>query len=251
MIYGLYQSAAGMMVNQYRQAVLANNLANADTVGFKRDVAALIERPPAWARRPDEVDPSLRPMTGGVWAARTHTDFSEGQLQRTDNPLDVALAGPGFLMIEGDNGPLLTRDGRLIVAADGTLVSATDGRAVLGRGGAPVRVSPRGGEVRIDEDGFVLQRGRVVGQLGISDVQDPRMLRKVGGGRFELLANPEQALIPASARVLSGYVERSTVEPVKTLTSMLEASRAYLLNAQMLTLQDQTAARLINVVASS
>ena len=116
MIYGLYQSAAGMMTNEYRQNVIANNLANAQTVGFKRDVAVFSER-----LRESELDRYSNPsndlmeaLSGGLWLGRTHTDFSNGELTRTGNPLDVALEGAGFLMVESGGRQLLTRDGRMV-----------------------------------------------------------------------------------------------------------------------------------------
>lgn len=250
MIYGLYQSAAGMMTNEYRHGVLANNLANADTVGFKRDVAVFAERlraDQAGVRRGPS-DPRLGPMTGGVWLGQAHTDFSEGALVRTENSLDVALAGPGFLVVEASGQTLLTRDGRMVRTFDGRLVSAADGASILGVGGQPLRVNPRGGEVTVDELGRVEQDGLTVGQLGVTDVADYDALRKVGGGRFAF--DPQQ-VTAAPARVMSGFVENSAVEPVTELVSMLEASRAYQLNAQMVTLQDQTVGRLINAVATS
>ncbi|RMF81664.1 MAG: flagellar hook-basal body complex protein, partial [Planctomycetota bacterium] len=154
MIYGLYQSAAGMMVNEYRQGVLANNLANAETTGFKRDIAAFSERRTASqaGERRGPTHDLMERLTGGIWLGKTTTDFGEGALQRTGMATDVALAGPGFFQVRDASGAdLLTRDGRLLIDGDGWLVSATDGAQVLGRGGAPIRLNPRGGEPTIDD----------------------------------------------------------------------------------------------------
>lgn len=249
MIYGLYQSAAGMMTNEYRQDVLANNIANAETVAFKRQVAVFSERLRAdqAGRRQGAGDASLRELTGGVWLGETRSDFDAGAFINTDNPTDAALAGPGFFLVSKNGREYLTRDGRFVVAPDGSLVAASDGAGVLGVGGGPIHVNPHGGQVSFDEDGKVQQGGLTVGRLAVVDVANPGGLRHAGAGRYAA-AGAEQA--PVEPHVISGHVEASGVEPIRELAAMLEATRAYQLNAQMLTLQDQTAARVINFAAT-
>lgn len=249
MIYGLYHSAAGMLTTEYRQGVIANNLANAETHGFKRDVAVFAERTPASEAglRRNATNPDLAGLSGGLWLGRTHTDLSAGPLAATGNPLDVALDGPGFLTVEQNGQTYLTRDGRLVLTPDGQVVTATDGAAVLGAGGAPLRLSPRGGEISIDEDGRIRQGDRPAGRLALVDVADPAQLSKAGQGRYRLEGEP----MPASAvRVRGGYVEQSGVRPIEEMVGMIEASRAYQINAQMVSLQDQTVSRLIGVVTA-
>lgn len=248
MIYGLYHSAAGMLTNEYRQAVLANNLANADTVGFKRDVAIFAER-----RRADDAgfrtnasDSATDGLSGGVWLGATHTDFTDGKFVRTENPLDVALEGPGYLMVERDGVPLLTRDGRMMMDRGGRLISAADGSPMLTDNGAPIVLNPNARNTSIDETGRISQDGAIVGELGVVNVEDHRQLVKAGSGRW--LAE-KATRVPSTASVHSGFVESSTVDPVPALVDMIEASRAYQINAQMLSLQDQTLGRLISDVA--
>lgn len=248
MIYGLYQSAAGMMTTEYRQDVLANNIANADTIGFKRDLAVFAERYQASqsGQRSGPSNDLLRNLSGGVWLGQTYTDFDEGAYQETGNPLDVALAGSGFLMVRGDESPLLTRDGRMMLDPDGALVATTDAAPVLSESGTAIRVNPHGGKVTIDEDGFVNQDGARRGRLAVVDVDNYDALRKVGASRFDF---GSQKPVAAAAQVMSERVENSGVEPVKELVGMIEASRAYQLNAQMVSLQDQSVGRLISAVA--
>lgn len=245
MIYGLYQSAAGMLVNEYRQGVIANNLANAETPGFKRDLALFAERRPAReaGTRAGASHELLDPLSGGIWLAETRTDFSPGSFQNTGNPLDVALDGPGFILVRSGERTLATRDGRFVQDAQGNLVSAADGAAVLGDGGQPLRLNPRGGEAVIDEDGRVFQDRALVGRIAVVDYADYDGLRKVGAGRFD--TGGQQASRPPT-RVAQGYVEQSGVQAVRELVQMIEASRAYQLNASLLTLQDQTTGRLVN-----
>lgn len=248
MIYGFYHSAAGMLVTEYRQNVIANNLANAETVGFKQDVAVFAERPPEAVAGPREGPsaPELAGLSGGIWLGQTYTDFSQGQLIQTSRPLDVAIEGPGFLVVEVEGRPQYTRDGRLLTDVEGVLRSATDGAPVLGAGGAPIVLDRFGGQAAIDEEGRIWQDGAVRGQLALVDFDDPQQLRKVGSGRFEAATTPSG---PAPARLRSGFVENSAVEPVRELVNMLEASRAYQINASMLSVQDQTVGRLISVLA--
>lgn len=248
MIYGWYNSAAGMMVNEYRQAVLANNLANAETAGFKRDVAVFAERLPARAagRRHGPSAPDLQGLSGGLWLGKTHTDYSEASHVRTDNPLDISLSGPGFLSVQVNGQRLYTRDGRLMMDRDGLLVAATDGAPVLGRGGQPIQLNPHGGQPTVDTDGKVQQDGVPVAQIELVDFKNYDALRKVGNARF---AGPDGAALAAPALVHAGYVESSGAQPLTEMVSMIEAARAYQINAQMVSLQDQSLGRLISVIS--
>lgn len=249
MIYGLYQSAAGMMVNEYRQGVISNNLANADTIGFKREIATFAERLRAdqAGRRHGPSDSTLGGLSGGTWLGETATDFSEANFIESQNPYDVALAGPGFLRVLHDGKEYLSRDGRMTMTPSGDLVQAATGAAVLGPAGQPIRLDPRGGAITIDENGRISQGGFERTGLGIADVQDYDALRKVGGGRFDAAG---QSLTQSPAKVIPGFVESSGVKPVQELATMIEASRAFQINAQMVSLQDQIGGRLINVVAA-
>lgn len=250
MIYGLYQSAAGMMVNEYRTNVLANNLANADTAGFKREVTSFAERVRASeaGRREGSSNDLLEGLSGGLWLGRTETDFSEAGFVRTDNPLDVAIAGAGFLRVGVNGREYLTRDGRMLMNAEGWLVSAADGALMLGQAGQPIRLNPRGGQPAIDEDGTIKQGSATVGRLGLVNVENYQALHKVGGGRFDA---SRTRLTEPLGKLQAGFIEGAGVEAVKELSTMIEASRAYQLNAQMVSLQDQSAGRLISVVANA
>lgn len=248
MIYGLYNSAAGMMVHEYKQAVIANNLANADTVGFKRDVPVFSEREPAAAagERSGGSAPDLASLSGGLWLGRTYTDYAEGAFHQTDNPLDAAIVGAGFFQVSKDGRELLTRDGRMMTDSTGRLVSVEDGAAVLGRGGNEIRINPLGGEVSITREGRVMQDGAPIGELAVVEVPDYLQLQKVGGGRF---AAPEDAAQDVYRELRAGQVEDSAADPLAELVDMIASNRAYQLNAQMISLQDQTVGRLIGVIA--
>lgn len=248
MIHGLYQSAAGMLTNEYRQNVLANNLANADTVGFKRDVPIFAEREPeaeAGRRQGPSAD-WLRSLSGGVWLGQTATDHSAGPAIRSGNPLDAALVGPGFFVVQGPDGPLYTRDGRFTTTPDGRLVSAADGAPVMGVGGTSLHVNPQGPAPLLDESGQVWQGNALLGQLDVVDFADYRLLEKRGDGRWLAHDAPPRATL---ARLQPEFVEGSSVEAVPELTGMMAATRAYQLNARMVQIQDESLGRMISVIA--
>lgn len=248
MVYGIYQSAAGMQLNQYRQEVLTNNLANVETAGFKKDLSVVRERPPATREpsgRPGWSDPNLQGLTGGSYVSPTYTSYAQGPLERTGGRLDVALFGEGFFTVKDGDAVRYTRDGRFLVNARGELTTVS-GNQVLDEKGAPIVVpADAGDKVTITAAGDVRARGMQVARLGVVDFEDKQQLRKVGGNLFETSATP----VEAQATLQPGFIEGSTVEPTEAMVSMLEVSRAYELNATLLGLSDGTLSRAVNDIA--
>lgn len=246
MIYGLYQSAAGMLVNQYRQDVIATNLANVDTAGYKRDVASFSERlVEARVSAAASRHPVLDEMTGGVWAAPTHTDWSQGVADVTGNNLDAMIAGKGFFAVETPEGVRYTRNGQFARDPQGRLVTVGQGYPVLDEQGSPISIPEEARTVRIANDGNILVNDQPTARIQVVDFDDPASLRKAGHGLVEADSQPQ----PIQAVLRPGAVERSNVYAMTELASMIEASRAYQLNAQMVTMQDGTLGRLISEVA--
>src|SRR6185503_10320423 len=110
MIYGLYLSAAGVMTNAYRQDVISNNLANAETIGFKKDLARFQQRRTEAEERGDEsgTNALLENIGGGVFASPTHVDLSQGEIESSSNNLDVALEGSGYFAVSDHGTTRLT-----------------------------------------------------------------------------------------------------------------------------------------------
>ena len=252
MTYGLWLSAAGMQANQYRQNVLANNLANADTVGFKKDLAVLSERT-VESRTAAEAarfgHGLLDDLSGGTFVAPTYHSFAAGPLTPTGNPLDVSIKGDGFFAVRVGAESRYTRDGRFTVNPDNELVMvAGDGRAkVLDEAGGPIVLLPASaGQPTIAADGTVRQGGTVVAKLGLVEFSDRDELRKVGGNLFQAPGGRPRPAVASS--VMSGTVEQSNADPVAGLASLIEVSRAYELNARMISLQDQTIGQAVSQV---
>src|SRR4051812_47278258 len=144
MIYGLYQSAAGIQSSSYRQDVIANNIANAETAGFKRDIALFNQRlTEAQKRRGGpgalSTDPLLENIGGGLLAHNTLVDTRQGDLEPTGNPFDIAIDGKGFFLVQNAKGEkFLTRNGQFSTDRAGTMILAnSDGSHVLDERGRP------------------------------------------------------------------------------------------------------------------
>lgn len=239
--YGLWLSAAGMKVNQHRQTILANNMANANTTGFKYDLAVVEQR------RVESLSAggggsfahsALDGLAGGLDVRSTYQNFAQGRIERTGRPLDVAIDGDGFFAVSDGDVTRYTRDGQFTFNTDGELVMvAGQGRwKVLDDAEAPIVVDETAGEVSVLEDGTIRQGKTVVGVLGLMTTDDKQALRKIGGNLFE--AKGVQ-MRPIAGRFVSESREESNFEIMGGLAAMIEAARAYQLNATLLQLQDQ------------
>ena len=245
MIYGLYQSTAGMLTNQYRQAVIANNLANVDTAGFKRDIATFNERLiEAQTRLGVTRHRYLDHMTGGVWPGRTDTDWQQGPLDMTGSGLDAAIVGEGFFAVQTPEGPRYTRMGQFAVDTQNRLVTAQGGWPVLDDRDTEITLPADTNQVRITAGGAVTADGETVARLQVLRFDEPSSLRKVGRGLIASDATGQ----PIRPELRSGAFERSNVEPMREMVAMIETARAYELNAQFVSLQNETLGRLINQV---
>lgn len=248
MIYGLYLSATGVLANSHRQDVIANNLANSETVGFKRDLARFQEMGTAAQRRGggSQSNPHLEPLGGGMQPLPTYTDLAQGELEASSNSLDVAIQGQGFFAVRERGRILLTRNGQFSVNADGNLALSSGGQEVLDAQLRPIPLDPTA-RTAFDEDGTITQAGLQVGRLGVFDLQNPAMLRKRGDS---LLDGPslDRQLRQSDALVRGAFTERSNAEPSIELAALLETQRQLEANANMIRYQDQTLGRLVNDV---
>src|SRR3954464_8064047 len=217
MNYGLYLSAMGVLANSQRQDVIANNLANAETVGFKKDLALFQEqRTEAQIRgKRSESNDLLEPLGGGLVPSGTTLDLSQGPIESTGNPLDVAIQGDGYFAVRDGDRTMLTRAGRFQVDRNGIL--ATDaGHAVLSDKLTSITLTP--GLADIGKDGTITQNGQTVGRLGVFSVANPRLLPK---RRANLMSYPdiERNLKPCDAALRNEALEQTNCEPTTELAS--------------------------------
>jgi len=249
MNYGLYLSAAGMLTSMYRQDVAANNLANTETTGFKRDLAMMKHRQPESLEsfKPSDAHALLDRLGGGTHAARTGIDLSNGPLNKTGNNLDIALQGDGMFTVNTEQGTRLTRDGRFTLdPSTGHLVTTAGGHELLDTNGNPITVD-RAQPVQIDARGVIRQNNAEVAQIRQLDVDSENLTHR-GSGLFEA---PESVLTNApagSAKVHQGYVEGSNIDPVSQMLEMIRASGAVSSNGQIIRYHDLVMNRAANVL---
>jgi flagellar basal body rod protein FlgG len=248
MIYGLYLSASGVLTSSYRQDVIANNMANSETVGFKKDLAMLQQRPTAAQEtgKWNQTDPRLEPIGGGLLAAKSQVDITPGAIEPTGNNFDVALDGEGYLAVGANGQTHLTRNGQMMLDRDGRLVlSNNPNQAILDDKQQPIRLNSSTPTI-FATDGSITQNHKIVAKLGLFTVQDQSQLAKQGG---TLLSIPDsQKLAEATPQVHSGFIERSNVDPSTELTDLMETQRQLEANANMIHIQDETLDKLVNDV---
>jgi flagellar basal-body rod protein FlgG len=255
MMRALYTAATGMNAQELKMQVTANNLSNASTTGYKKTRAEfedlLVEtlRPAEAGGRPVPLEVGL-----GVRAAGTSRSFSQGDLIGTQNPLDIALEGPGFLPVRQADGTIaLTRAGNLRVDSEGQLV--TQQGLIVEPG---IRVPIDTTELTIGEDGRVRATvpGRAapqeLGTIELAMVENPGGLSALGGnllieteasGRTQLVKPGEGG----SGKVLQGFVEGSNVKTVEEMIDLITTQRAYEMQSKVIQTVDQMLQRLTNL----
>ena len=251
MLYGLYLSAAGVMTNSYRQDVIANNLANSETVGFKKDLATFRQRATASKEMPGEAgfsNPLLDRIGGGTLADPTLVDASQGDFEGTNNPLDVAIQGPGYFLVDDHGAQRLSRDGQFMINRGGTLIQSGGANLpVLDAAGKPIQLDGTlADQTSIGQDGTISQGNLPVAHLGVVDVPDPAALRNQGATLFSY---PDMAAATPSGSLLKGeFVERANVDPASEMAALMDTQRQLEANANMIHYQDATLDKLVNSV---
>src|SRR5579884_739989 len=232
MLEGLYSAAAGMAAQQERLDAVSNDLANANTPGYKhvrvafRDLLYVSDGAPGVA------------AGAGAAAWMDGRSFLQGALQQTDRPLDVALQGPGFLEVRRPDGTLaLTRAGSLELDGRGRLVTGT-GDILVGVRPVPKGVS--GDRLSIGPDGTVrAPGGRSLGRLCIVDVRSPDNLQPIGDNLFRATAASGQPLAARGTTLTQGALESSNVDVANAMVDLMDAQRTYSLASRAIQFQDQ------------
>ena len=220
--YATLNRQSGLM---REMGVVANNIANSSTTGFRREGVVFSEYVAAL-----DHDPSL----SMVHASGRHVDLSQSTLSLTGGQFDLAIQGEGFFLIETPQGERLTRAGSFTPSAEGELVTP-DGYRLLDAGGAPVFVPPDARGIAIASDGTLSADGQPIAQIGLWQPSDPLALRHQSGTLFD-----GGALEPAEgATVMQGMLEDSNVEPVSEIARMIEVQRSYELGQKFLDAEDE------------
>jgi len=246
-----------MRAIQKKMDVVANNMANASTSGYKKDTLVLESFPDVMTKilRDKEVA-SGRPYDIGTMAlgsdvGEVFTYYSQGQLNSTENKLDMAIrdSSNAFFTVavpnaDGEVNVFYTRDGSFAISGNNTLVTK-DGYTVLGENG-PIILE--GDDFTVGEDGTIIQNGEVVDRLLIIEFADTSSLRKYGMNLIQ--ADPDAEVVEFSGSVRQGYIEMSNVNVVREMVDMITALRSYEANQKVVQSIDQTLDKAVNEVGS-
>ena len=223
----LYVGLSRQMTLRRQLDIVANNIANADTTGFKAEQPLVRTEPRAPARTVDGPSPIKFVIDSGL--AR---DFSQGALRATNSTFDLAIDGPGFFRVQTANGERFTRDGHFRLDDTGRIVTQA-GLPLLDAGGAEVIIDPKKGAVEIARDGSISQGIEQVGRLGVVAFADLSGLEKAGDNQFRNTTNQQPQ--PATGSLIrQGMLEGSNVNPILQVTDMVEVTRAYESLARMM-----------------
>lgn len=248
MPYGMYLSAEGAQAQATRMEVIANNLANINTPGFKRDVASFQARlAEAIEQGEDDVGTgTVNQVGGGTMMHDVRTDFSPGTVKRTDIPTDLALGGHGFFEVQAADGEVfLTRAGNFTLNSLGELITQTGRHHVLDAAGGRVTVLPDEAW-HVSADGFVMQGGAGT-PLSVVMPQSFAELTKVGENLFRPGEQVTQLGLDRR-EVRQGYLEMSSVSPTREMMALIETSRAFEANTKLIQNQDHMLDALISRV---
>lgn len=256
MLRGLYTAYTGMLNEQYRMDIMANNLANADTVGYKKEGAtnqAYAEVMAVKIKDTTEnpnVPRELGNMRLGVKIGETFTDFSQGSLRDTGNTYDLALSGDGFFNIEftnkaGEISTKYTRAGSFTVTTDGYLTTK-DGDYVLGENGR-IQLSTTAGNTVVKEDGSIYQDGKLAAKIKVTEFEDTNYLTHYGESMWDAKegAVSEDA---ADFKIHQGYLEMSNISVVKEMVNMINIQRHYEANQKIITTYDESLDKSVNQI---
>jgi len=228
----MWSAVAGSVFQMRRLDVIANNLANVNTTGFRGD---RIMFDSYLAQIDDERFASNRKNVGNISDYMyTATNFQQGELHQTNNPLDVALATEGYFVVQTDKGTMYTRAGNFQFDLEGQLMTG-NGFPVQGEGGA---IQVRDGlPFEIDEQGSVYQEGEEVGRLQVVQIQNPETMEKVGGKMFKA-TRATRIAASDDHRVVQGALEGSNVNIVREMGQMVTAGRAFESYQQIISMMD-------------
>lgn len=252
MMKALWVSKTGLEAQDKNLSTISNNLSNVNTTGFKKDRAVFqdliyqIQRQPGGQQAENAQLPSGLQLGTGVRVVGTQKEFSQGDMEITENPLDLAINGRGFF-------PILTPDGDVAYTRDGTFHINADGEVVTASGYAldpGIIVPDQAKSVTIGEDGIVTaqfggdQESQEIGQIEIADFINPAGLEAIGNNLFlETAASgaPQQGVpaLDGFGAIVQGALEKSNVAIVEEMVDMISTQRAYEMNSKVVSTADQ------------
>ena len=245
MLKGLYTIHTGLRNEQNRMDIMTNNLANASTVGFKKEGSTSQAFSDVLAYKVKDASVGLENIQRigvnnlGVKIGENYTDFSQGSFRITNNTYDLALSGEGFFAVEytnsaGEVDTKYTRAGNFTLDVDGFLMSK-DGDYVLDKSNNRIQIDTLSDSL-IDELGNIYQNDTLVAQVQVVDFEDYNYLEKYGDTYYQAIEGGKT--IESNAKVISGYLEMSNVQTVTEMVNMISITRAYETNQKIMQTYD-------------
>lgn len=263
---GIYTAVSGAIAQSQKLDTIANNIANVNTPGFKRDAQVFKEYLTSYEKQPTTIEvpripasiESFYDMNGGdksyVDSAGTFTDFSQGSMKATGNPLDIAIEGSGLIEVSTPQGVRFTRSGSFTLDSEGRLVTK-QGYPVL-KQAATVGEDPASREIRVSSpnitvsySGEIIDAGQSLGKFSVLNIGNRDGLQKQGNGLFTVRENIDPQLsIAEDYKVQQGFIEASNVNAVREMTDMIATSRLFESTQKAIQAYDQMTGKLINEV---
>ena len=213
---GLYVSLSSQIALDRRLTTIADNMANANTVGFRA----------TGVKFEDLVSGIGRDSVDFVSTGDTYIANISGPLRETGNPFDFAVQGDAWFAIDTPAGNVMTRDGRFTMLDTGELVTL-QGYAVLDGGGAPIQLDPRGGPPSVGRDGAIRQGERLLGAIGLYEFQPGVNFQRYGNSGIIPQGAPQPLVDRMDIGVAQGFVEDSNVNPVQEMMRLIQVQRAF------------------------
>lgn len=237
MLKGIYNAASGMLPQITRLDTVANNLANANTTGFKRELVFAQKFTDAQRKTMIKQADWEKVQIAGI-----ATDFAQGPLERTGNSLDLAIEGDAFFVVLTPNGEMYTRGGNFTLSADGTLVTR-DGYPVLSETG---EIVVDGDDFNVDSTGRITIDDRPVGTLELATFPQPYPLQRVANGLFARLADAPAPARAEKFSVIQGAVEGANVNLISEMVEMIDSYRHFETGQRIVQVQDESLGKAVN-----
>lgn len=253
MIRGLYTAATGMNVQTKKMDVIANDMANVNTTGYKKDVTVISSFGEVLTKRINDMqnnvpnNKDIGTMSLGAKVDEVYTQFTQGSVVATGNQTNVAIQGDGFFVVDTPAGEAYTRDGSFTVNQYGDLVTS-EGYSIRGTEG-PIQLGEEflseGGELVIKTNGEVYLSGNYIDQLQLVNFDNTRSLTKLDDNLFQSTGERQEF----TGSIIQGYLETSNVNSVTAMVDMITVSRAYEANQKALQTHDTLLGKAVNDLA--
>jgi flagellar basal-body rod protein FlgF len=213
---GLYVALSSQVALERRLTTIADNVANAGTVGFRA----------TGVKFEDLVSGMGKGSMSFVSTGETYLSTASGGMKETGNPLDMAIKGEAWFGIQTPQGLIMTRDGRFTIQPNGQLVSI-EGHPVVDAGGAEIILDPQAGPPVVSADGIIRQGGNLVGGIGLFEFTPGVDFVRYGNSGVVPPTEPQPVVDRIDVGVMQGFVENSNVDPVLEMTRLIQVQRAF------------------------